>query len=58
MKHINNLTETEIKEALKNGHITQMEARQMLMVYLRKADFAPMQHLGTRNIKRSFSSHY
>ncbi len=58
MKHINNLTETEIKEALKNGHITQLEARQMLMIYLRKADFAPMQHPGARDIKRSFSSNY
>ncbi len=44
MKHSIHLNETAIKRALKDGHITQQEARQMLMVYLKKADFTPMRH--------------
>lgn len=42
MKNSIYLNETAIKQALKDGHITQQEARQMLVVYLQKANFTPM----------------
>jgi len=58
MKDMKNLTESEIKQALKEGYITKQEARQMLMVYLQRADFTPMQHPGIHNTKRSFVRRY
>jgi len=36
------ITETEIKEALERGLITSKEAREMLLVYVRREDFTPI----------------
>jgi hypothetical protein len=52
------LNETAIKQALKDGHITQQEARQMLVVYLQKANFTPMRHPSSHTHHTSPSSHY
>ncbi len=37
------LNESMIKSALKDGLITAKEARQMLMVYIKRSDFSPSQ---------------
>lgn len=52
------LNETAIKQALKDGHITQQEARQMLVVYLEKANFTPMGYPASHVQHASPSSHY
>ena len=36
------ITETEIKEALERGLITSKEAREMLLVYIRRENFTPI----------------
>ena len=36
------LNETTIQHALKEGLITAREAREMLMLYLRKSNFSPI----------------
>ena len=51
------LTETSIKQALQHGYITKEEARQMLMVYLRQADFTPMSYASTRIANTGISKH-
>jgi len=38
----NYITETEIKDALERGLITSKEAREMLLVYLRRENFTPI----------------
>ena len=40
----NYITETEIKEALERGLITSKEAREMLLAYMRRENFAPIVH--------------
>jgi len=40
----NYITEQGIKEALERGLITSKEAREMLLVYLRKENFTPITH--------------
>lgn len=58
MKNSIYLNETAIKQALKDGYITQQEARQMLVVYLQKANFTPMRHPASYTQHTSASSHY
>jgi hypothetical protein len=38
------LKESEIKQALEKGFITHEEAKEMLLVYLNKANFTPIQN--------------
>ena len=58
MKNSIYINETDIKEALKDGHITQQEARRMLIVYLQKANFTPMRHPASYTQNTSPSAHY
>ena len=58
MKNSIDLNETDIKQALKDGYITQQEARQMMVVYLQKANFTPMRHQASPVQHASPSSHY
>lgn len=58
MKNSIYINETDIKQALKDGHITQQEARQMLIVYLQKANFTPMRHPASHVQQSAPSSHY
>ena len=57
MKNSKFLSETSIKQALKHGYITKEEARQMLMVYLRQADFTPMSYASAHRSHASISKH-
>jgi len=58
MTNIRDLNEATIKRALQDGYITKEEARQMLMVYLQKANFSPMKYPAAHNVKTSFSNRY
>ena len=57
MKSNKNLNETAIKEALEHGYITKEEARQMLVIYLRQANFTPMTHLFAQTSQVSTSKY-
>ncbi len=58
MKDSMNLSEVSINKALKEGHITAQEARQMMMVYLKKVDYSAMRH-PVSSVQRSIrTGHY
>ncbi len=58
MKNNTYLNESSIRHALENGHITRQEAREMMMVYLKKIDFALMKHPTIQRDHPSIQKHY
>ena len=57
MRPIEKLNEHEIQNALKEGLITAKEAREMLMVYIQKSNFIPIQSVSipTQTISNTYS---
>jgi hypothetical protein len=58
MKKSEEVNEVTIKHALKEGLITAEEARIMLMVYLKRSDFIPIQSQTITNPDYSITNHH